>query len=208
MTHVFSGGNQTNESTLDDGNSKGIGPKYSQTGDLVVQVVFLVVGVLVARQGFDIGLSAERGSLGAGMVPAVVGSVMAILAGTLLAISGKRRLEVRRRSAATNAVDSHDGVGAEGAASTSASSSDNATGEPTDAMWKRWVNVAGLIALALVIPVVGLAPAVGIYVFLVSFLIERWKIVYSLLFAVAIGGAVWLIFQELLSVPVPTGFLG
>ncbi|MGC5617695.1 tripartite tricarboxylate transporter TctB family protein [Georgenia sp. Z1491] len=176
-------------------------------GDLIVRGVFVLLGVLVARRGFELGLSTENGSLGAGMLPAVVGSTMVVLAAALLLGAVAKRMRATTTESSDSAVDQPMAPRDDGRREIAETLPMTDEAPEADAVWKRWINVAGLVALAAAIPLIGLAPAVGAYVLFVSLLIERWKIVYSALFAVIVGGAVWFLFQELLAVPVPTGTL-
>lgn len=176
-------------------------------GDLVVRGVFLLLGVLVARRGFELGLSTEDGSLGAGMVPAVVGSTMVVLAAALLLGATVNRMRATTTEPSHPAIEQPMTPQDDARMEIGETLATTDEGPDADVMWKRWINVAGLVVLAAAIPLIGLAPAVVVYVLLVSVLIERWKIVYGALFAVIVGGTVWFVFQELLALPVPTGTL-
>jgi Tripartite tricarboxylate transporter TctB family len=73
--------------------------------------------------------------------------------------------------------------------------------------WRPLSYMAGLVSLLPLTPLIGLLPALAVFIFAVLYLVERLPVLRAT--AVA-GGAVagsWLLFERLLSVPLPKSWL-
>ena len=69
--------------------------------------------------------------------------------------------------------------------------------------WRPLSYMAGLIALVPLTPVIGLLPALAVLVFGILHFIERVTLSRAAIIAVATVAGSWLLFERLLSVPLP-----
>ncbi|SFS80649.1 tripartite tricarboxylate transporter TctB family protein [Saccharopolyspora flava] len=146
--------------------------------------LLVVLGAAAAVSAPVYGVFGEQGRIGPGFMPLAAGLVLAVLSAAQLL--GRPVAE-----AAPQAEDV-----------------DEAGRTPARRAWiLRRVLVLLVAALALV-PVIGLVPALTGLVWVISAWLEGRNPWSSLVFAVAAGAAVWVIFRVLLAVPLPTGLFG
>jgi len=69
--------------------------------------------------------------------------------------------------------------------------------------WRPLSYIVGLVLLVLVTPLVGLLPALAVFILGILHFIERMTIARAAVIAVATVAGSWLLFERLLSVPLP-----
>ncbi len=69
--------------------------------------------------------------------------------------------------------------------------------------WRPASYMAGLVLLLPVTPLIGLLPALAVFIFAILYFVERQAVLRATTIAgVAVAGS-WLLFERLLSVPLP-----
>ncbi len=162
-------------------------------------------GALVVTS-FGYGLRTDRGWVGPGFMPMVLGSLMFLMAGwQLVRVLTGRQAEHHDRLA--------DLAGAE---------PEPRSQEDEDALAdvdifgrtakqrvrQMWTVVAAIAAAILIVPLLGLPISFGLMVFFISTFVERRKLLPAALITVVSIGVVHLLFVTFLGVPLPTGAIG
>jgi putative tricarboxylic transport membrane protein len=182
-------------------------------------VVLAAVGLVGLIGGLGYGLLTEDGRIDTGFLPAVAGGVVALLAVIDLVgglrgrgtSSGDELAELAEGGAAGSAEHA---AAPASAASTDASADSTADdidifGRTQRQRTRMLLTVIGLIVVALLItPLVGITIALGALLFVISAFVERRPWLSSLIVAVVVAGVFWLVFRQLLSVPLPSGLIG
>jgi hypothetical protein len=176
------------------------------TAKAAFSAVLAVVGVAAAIGGVSYGMMQENGQIGAGFLPAVLGTALALLAAVDVAQT------LRRRDAA-NTAGELTGVEAEADAAsidTVAEAPDvDALGRTQRQRNRMLATVLGMLVVALLlVPVLGLLLSLGVLIVAISTIVERRSILPALLVSAIAVGVIHLVFAELLGVPMPTGLIG
>lgn len=168
--------------------------------------VLAVVGVDAAVGGWAYGVLQENGQIGAGFLPFVLGVVLAVLAAIDV-------VQTLRRHEPADIAEELTGVEAEADAAaidTVAEAPDiDSLGRTQRQRNRMLVIVIGMLFVALLlVPVLGLLLSLGALILAISTIVERRRILPSLLVSVVAVGVVHLVFAQLLGVPMPTGLIG
>ncbi|WP_221933704.1 tripartite tricarboxylate transporter TctB family protein [Aeromicrobium piscarium] len=160
------------------------------SGELIAYAVLTAVGVYATVNGVSYRLVEPSGAVGPGMMPAASGVVIVGLSLILM-------VRVLRSSGAGRGVTAEE---------LAAASEDDVIDPPRE--HRAWVVIGLMVVTALLMNVLGLLPALGILVVVVVGFVER----RSWTRAVAVGlitvVVLYLVFDQLLGVPLPTGLLG
>ncbi|MDQ4053892.1 MAG: tripartite tricarboxylate transporter TctB family protein [Actinomycetota bacterium] len=159
---------------------------------------------------FDYDLLNEGNRVGPGLVPAVVGGLIALISGALLVLT----LTGRRARHDHGLAEVAQSVSADLPAETAdlrpeaGDDIDIFGRSPAQRMRQlQMVTVALVVALFLV-SVVGLLGALGLFSLFVSILVERRPWLPSVLITAASVGVIYGVFAVFLEVPLPSGSLG
>lgn len=69
--------------------------------------------------------------------------------------------------------------------------------------WRPLTYMAGLVVLVPLTPLIGLLPALAVFIFAILYFVERLALLHAAAIAsVAVAGS-WLLFERLLAVPLP-----
>jgi putative tricarboxylic transport membrane protein len=164
-----------------------------------------LLGIVAAIIGWGYGVTQDNGQVGAGFLPVALGIIMALLAGadvvlTLLERRPSRPLdELGTLAAEVDAVpDSVDEV-----------PDVDALGRTQRQRNRMLLIVSGLLVGALLlVPVLGLLLSLGLLMAAVAIVVERRRVVPSLIITAVAVGVFHLVFAVLLRVPLPTGMIG
>jgi putative tricarboxylic transport membrane protein len=174
---------------------------------LVATSILTVVGVAAAIVGATYGVFGDDGRMGAGFLPVLTASVVAICG----AIDVGFRLRARRRLASASAA-----VPAGGAEPVDSPVFDDAPVDDLDIFGRSprqrtrmlWAVLAIVTGALLLVPVIGFLPAFAIVLVGCSFFVERRKLLPSLLVSGIALVAAYLIFGVFLRVPLPVSIFG
>jgi hypothetical protein len=164
---------------------------------------------------FDYDLFNEGNRVGPGLVPAVVGGLITLVSGALLAhtLTGRRArhdhglAEVAQSVAAD--LPTEDGVAEPADPGADAGDDLDIFGRTAAQRMRQlqMVTIALVVALLLV-SLVGLLGALGLFSLFVSIMVERRPWLPSVLITATSLGVVYGVFVVFLEVPLPTGALG
>ena len=165
-----------------------------------------VVGVAAAIGGWAYVALQENGQIGAGFLPMMLGIALAALAivDVVQTVTGREPVDP---------AEELTGIEAEADAAaidTVAEAPDvDALGRTQRQRNRMLVMVIGMLFVALLlVPVLGLLLSLGALMVAISTIVERRRMLPSLLVSVIAVGIVHLVFAELLGVPMPTGLIG
>ena len=177
-------------------------PRTQAVADVVAAgslvVLGLVYGALAVGEG--IGTMAETG---AGFFPLVV-AVVLVAASVVLLVQGLRGMSRGEVAVGDGTRDRTPDGTADG------DTAGGAAGAEDDEV--RWPRVAGVLAVALLVPAVGatvgMIVTLSVTVALAAKImgVVRWS--RAVVLGVAFGAVTWLVFVRLLYVPLPAGTLG
>jgi putative tricarboxylic transport membrane protein len=169
----------------------------ARSGEVGVYALMTVIGVVATVMGRGYGLTVEGGRVGPGMVPTVAGATVAVLGLVLLLQAGRRAA-----AEALDAVPVADPVR-------------EADDEETDLFGRTekqrvrqlWIVFALLLATLFAVTWLGFLVGFGVFILVVSTVVEKRRPVPSALVALAACVFVYLVFELFLRVPLPRGLL-
>lgn len=178
------------------------------------------VGGYAFINAFDYDILTEGNRVGPGLIPAIVGGLIALISAVLLllTLSGHRArhdqglAEVVQSVVAGVQVE----VGSVGAGLVESADPDVGTADGLDIFGRsaaqrmrqlQMVTVALVVSLLLV-PLIGLLGALGLFCLFASIVVERRPWLSSVLITAVSVGVVYAVFSVFLEVPLPTGLLG
>jgi hypothetical protein len=176
------------------------------TAKAAFSAVLAVAGAAAAIGGAGYGITQENGQIGAGFLPVVLGTALAVLAGVDV-------VQTLRHREPPNQADELTGVEAEADAAaidTVAEAPDvDSLGRTQKQRNRMLLIVLGMTFVALLlVPLLGLLISLGVLVVAISTVVERRRILPSLLVGAVAVGLIHVVFAELLGVPMPTGLIG
>ncbi|MFE5670146.1 tripartite tricarboxylate transporter TctB family protein [Agromyces sp. NPDC056523] len=165
-----------------------------------------VVGAAAAIVGASYGITQENGQVGAGFLPVVLGTLLAVLAAVDV-------VQILRRRDPADQADELTGVEAEADVAAldrvEETPDIDSLGRSQKQRNRMLAIVLGMTVVALLlVPVLGLLISLGLLVVAISTVVERRRILPSLLVGALAVGFIHLVFAELLGVPMPTGLIG
>lgn len=178
-------------------------------------LILAAVGTAAAIVGSTYGFTGEDGRVGPGFLPVVFGAAVALLA----LVDVAQRVLRRDRGVTIEDLATDLAAGDEPVAAVVAPEDEpprNADGEEVDIFGRTQrqrtrilVSVmVGLVAAVLLTSLIGLLLSFTLLMAFVAIVLEKRPVVPSLIISVVAAGGIWLVFRELLSVPLPTGLLG
>lgn len=167
-------------------------------------LVLAVVGVAAALVGVGYGMTDDEGQVGPGFLPVAFGAVLAVLAAADVLLRLARRAP---RDTVEDLVEESLPVGAD---------DDAVGGDDVDIFGRTQrqrtrilvLVVVSLVAAILLTYLVGLTIAFGLLMLGIAIGLERRPVVSSIIISVVATAVIWVVFRQLLSVPLPTGLLG
>ena len=176
------------------------------TAKAAFSALLAVAGAAAAIGGVGYGITQENGQIGAGFLPLVLGAALAALAGIDV-------IQTLRGRTLTDPAEELTGVGAEADAAaidTVAEAPDiDSLGRSQKQRNRMLAIVLGMTFVALLlVPVLGLLISLGVLLVAISTLVERRRILTSLLVGAIAVGLIHIVFAVLLGVPMPTGLIG
>ncbi|MFD2090819.1 tripartite tricarboxylate transporter TctB family protein [Blastococcus deserti] len=205
--------------------------------EAVVYGLLTALGLAAFVMAIDYGLFLEESRVGPGLVPAVVGGLIVLIAGweLIATLRGHRTAHDRGLAevVAAAAVDSSPGgASSESAAPGGVPSDEPGTMSPDDGpvdipgagpgpddvdifgrtprerTRQLWTVAAALLVAALLVPVLGLLVSFFVLSVFISAVVERRAWIPSLVVSFLAVAAVYGIFVGFLGVPLPTGLIG
>jgi len=176
-------------------------------------LVLAAVGVAAAIIGSTYGFTGEDGRIGPGFLPVVFGGAVALLA----VVDVVQRVLRRDRGVTIEDLATDLAAGdAEPVVAPEDEPLRNEAGEEVDIFGRTQRQrtrilisvMVGLVGAVLLTPLIGLLLSFTLLMALVAIVLERRPVVPSLIISVVAAAVIWLVFRELLSVPLPTGLLG
>jgi len=194
-------------------------PAPPTVGGTVIHAVLLVVGVVAAvvGRGYGVTVPEHNGEVGAGFLPAVAGVLLALFAGAevLKDLRAARAHRLAHASASgASAVRTGLPVGADLLVQAPVQEllheqeEVDIFGRTSAQRRKVLVAVSALLlATVLLVPVVGFLIAFGLMLFVISWRVERRRLVPALVTTVVVVAVTRLVFVNFLNVPLPSGLL-
>lgn len=176
------------------------------TAKAAFSAVLAVAGAAAAIVGAGYGVTQENGQIGAGFLPVVLGSALALL-GAIDVVQMLRRREPADQAEELTGVEAEADAAA---VDTVAETPDIDALGRTQRQRNRMLAIVlgmGFVALLLV-PVLGLLISLGLLVVTISTVVERRGILPALLIGAIAVGVIHVVFAGLLGVPMPTGLIG
>ncbi len=169
--------------------------------------VLVLVGGYAFVESFEYGWFNEGNRVGPGLLPAVTGGLVALVAAVL--IVGTFRDGRSEGGGLAKVAEATLGEAA-GPAENDGSDDDVDIFGRTAAQRNRQLAVVtvALVVALVAVPVVGLLVALGLFSLFVSIVVERRPWLPSILITVVAVAAVYGVFAVFLEVPLPTGYLG
>jgi putative tricarboxylic transport membrane protein len=178
-------------------------------GEVAAYGLLTALGVGLLATSFGYGIFGDGGQVGPGFLPAVVGLLLAALAGGEFAarLRGTRTphhsalddvaLPVQRdaTTATPTPVQADDDIDVLGRSK-------------TDRVRSLWVVIAATFVAILLVPVAGFLLAFGALTFFVSAVVERRPLLAAAAITVVALAAIYAVFVLFLGVPLPAGMLG
>jgi len=160
---------------------------------------------------FDYDLLNEGNRVGPGLVPAVVGALIALISGVLLVLTltGRRARHDHGLAEVAESLAADLPADAEVPETSDADDDLDIFGRTAAQRMRQlqMVTVALVVALFLV-SLVGLLGALGLFGLFVAIVVERRPWLPSVLITAASVGVIYAVFAVFLEVPLPTGSLG
>ncbi|GAA3732161.1 hypothetical protein HDA32_000544 [Spinactinospora alkalitolerans] len=154
-------------------------------GQLIAFGVLTGLGAAAAVAAVGYGVWSDEGRIGAGFLPLTVGLVILLTCGILFAVGLRRAL-----TGGTPAPDRPTGTDARGRG-------------PAERARNLRIVFAVTLAMVAALPYVGLLTAFGVYITVISTVVEKRRWYVSLGIALAVVTAVQVVFGILLGVPLP-----
>lgn len=161
-------------------------------GVVLAELVVVVLGAIAVTTALGYGLLTAEGEIGPGFLPAVAGGVMALAAG----------LDAVRNLARSSTEDDT----ADHTVARTADADVDIHGR--DAATRRrqlWMVICLVVATVALVGVLGFLLAFALLVVACAVLVERRRLVPSLVTAALVAAGVWLVFVLGLGIPLPTG---
>jgi putative tricarboxylic transport membrane protein len=169
--------------------------------------VLAAVGLGAVIGGIGYGAYGEEGRIGPGFLPVLAGGLTAAFA--ILDIIGRLRQRSGSHGAVDLALDTESIHALEDEADVEAASDVDIFGRTQKQRNRMLVAVLGiLIATIILVGVIGFILAFGLMLVACAALVERRRLLSSVIVAAVALGAAYLIFGVLLRVPLPQGLLG
>lgn len=183
--------------------------------DAVAFGVLAAVGAYAAITAWsDYDLFNEGNRVGPGLLPVVVGSLIALIAGSLLVLTltGRRARHDQGLAEVTKSVAADLPAEALAAEPDDAGAGDDDVDifgrTPAQRMRQLQMVTVALVVSLFLVSVLGLLGALGLFGLFVSIVVERRPWLPSVLITAASVGVVYGVFAVFLEVPLPTGALG
>lgn len=173
----------------------------------VPNAVIISLGIAATAMGAGYGVLGDDGRIGPGFLPTVAGALMAIFAAVNVLTSG------RKQAATLDSVMEERIPGidrGEDSASGSANGADldiyGRTQRQRDRM--LWTVIGIVLATVVLVPLLGFMLAFAAMLLVIAVVVERRKILPSVMVSVLTLAATYAIFVLFLRVPLPQGILG
>ncbi|MGH3098166.1 MAG: tripartite tricarboxylate transporter TctB family protein [Streptosporangiales bacterium] len=177
--------------------------------ELVFATLLVAFGLFMAIGSLGYGLFVHGGLVGPGFVPFVAGALLAgcaAWAGTEVVLRARGRGSVT--AAEPGVVDEPASQAAEPESRTSPDSVGSSLPGARSVGSGRAMLVLALVAVAAVLTyAIGYVAAFGVITFVILAVVERERIWLSVLISVAAVAVAWLLFGQLLGIPLPGGAL-
>lgn len=173
------------------------------SGATVFAGLIALTGAAVAWRAVGYGLTGGGSPVGPGMFPAAVGLLLCA-AGIATAVADARRAPQR-----DGGQPAGDGRPSAASQTSPAAAAEAAGEEPTgaagdgDRLRRGFLLLAALAAAVALGNVIGLIPAMTLYLFVVTHLLEELPLTRCLLYAAGGGVFLWAVFDQLLNVRFP-----
>ena len=158
-----------------------------RTGEIACFAVLFLVGLYAVVMGLGYGVTNDEGLVGGGMVPTGAGLVLTVLGGYLLVMA--LRADEGPRVERDETPDIHGRT-------------------ETERVHHLWQVFGLLLVTILLIELLGFITAFAAFLLVTATIIERRPFLPSLLLVVIGAATVYVLFVQLLRVPLPTGPLG
>ena len=173
----------------------------------VPNAVIISLGIAATAMGAGYGVLGDDGRIGPGFLPTVAGALMAFFAAVNVLTSG-------RKQAAT--LDSVMEERIPGIDRGEDSASGSANGEDLDIYGRTqrqrdrmlWTVIGIVLATVVLVPLLGFMLAFAAMLLVIAVVVERRKILPSVMVSVLTLAATYAIFVLFLRVPLPQGILG
>lgn len=180
--------------------------------EAVAYGLLTAVGGYAFLTAFEYAIFNEGNRVGPGLVPAILGGLIALISGTLLVLTllGHRtRHDHGLAEVAQSVVGDAPGPAAPGAVDPDTGSELDIFGRTAAQRMRqlKMVTVALVVALLLV-PLLGLLGALGLFGLFASIVVERRPWLSSLVITGVSVAVVYFVFAVFLEVPLPAGVIG
>ncbi|WP_129787019.1 tripartite tricarboxylate transporter TctB family protein [Promicromonospora panici] len=170
------------------------------TARIAFSAVLAVVGAAAVVGGLGYGLTNDDGTVHTGFLPAVAGGAVLALALVDVAQSVRSARRAMPPGEPTSAGAGDAGSGAEDV---------DVLGRTASRRNRMLIVVLGIVLGAvLLVPLIGFLLSMGALMLAITLGVERMRVRSSILVVVIAIAVVWLVFGQLLGVPLPTGLLG
>lgn len=178
-------------------------------GEVAAYGLLTALGAAMLATSFGYGILQEGGEVGPGLLPAVVGTLLLLLAGTEL-IARLRGSGTPHHAMLADVVapDEPDEFPVATAAQPADSEVDIFGRSERDRVRQLGIVVVAMLAAILLVPVLGFPLSFGLLTLFISWYVERRPLVTAAVVSAVSIAAVHLLFVEFLSVPLPGGVLG
>lgn len=170
--------------------------------------VIMFLGISAVAMGAGYGVLDDDGRIGPGFLPAVAGALMAFFAAVNVLTSGRKQTApldmVEDRIAGTDLGEAPQGM--DGSANGEDLDIYGRTQRQRDRM--LWTVIGIVLATVVLVPLLGFMLAFAAMLLVIAVVVERRKILPSVLVSVLTLAATYAIFVLFLRVPLPQGILG
>lgn len=178
---------------------------HSAIQRFVPNAVIIALGIAAAAMGAGYGVLGDDGRVGPGFLPTAAGALMAFFAAVNVLTSG------RKQTATLDSVVEEQIPGIDyGEASPGADSGDPDIHGRTQRQRDRmlWTVIGIVLATVVLVPLLGFMLAFAAMLLVIAVVVERRKILPSVMVSVLTLAATYAIFVLFLRVPLPQGILG
>lgn len=179
-------------------------------GEVVAFALLALIGIMFVASSFGYGVLQERGRVGPGFLPLVLGSALIVLSGYQLV--GRLRGPTsepaehhHHQATQTPVIGAHDILERQHEQHSEEMDVDIMGRSAGFRMRQLWMVVAAIAVTIALVPYLGFLIAFGALIVFISVVVERRRIFPALLITVAAIGIVYGVFVEFLNVPLPSG---
>ncbi|WP_144671532.1 tripartite tricarboxylate transporter TctB family protein [Arthrobacter sp. U41] len=172
----------------------------------VPNAVIIALGIGAAAMGAGYGVLGDDGRVGPGFLPTVAGALMAFFAAVNVLTSGRKQTPTLDSVVEEQVPGFHDGEASLDPAGDGGLDIHGRTQRQRDRM--LWTVIGIVLATVALVPLLGFMLAFAAMLLVIAVVVERRKIMPSVMVSVVTLAATYAIFVLFLRVPLPQGILG